>query len=485
MELSKLLANTQLLMPEVLLFLGGFVVLLIELTQWKQKRDLATAMLLLFFGLAMLLLVAQAYGSFMLNESELVAVSAFDNAYLITPFAALGKIVVLVAGILTVLASLRYVEIHQVSLGEYMFFITTSLLGMFVFLSANDFLVLFLGLELISFPTYILTGIKVKQEKSCEAGLKYLVMGAFSSALLLFGIALVYGAVGTTHLEAFDQALAKTQSSTFYLGLVFLLVGFGFKLSLFPFHAWTPDVYEGAPTPITAFMSVTMKVAVFMVFIRLFAGLSQSVFVESLAVIALLSIIFGNFYGLVQENVKRLLAYSAIAHAGYIMLGFLDVAHRSEAAYGMVFYLINYTFMNMAALFVLVYLTSKDKYCETLSDLKGLGRREPWLGFVMIVAVFSLSGLPPTPGFLAKFYVFKAALQGGYVVTVVLALISTLISLYYYLKILIVMYMEEETATTEKIPHSVGIALTMAIAVAALLYLGIFPSHALSLLPIR
>lgn len=477
MQLSELLTQTQLLVPEVLLFLGGLLVLLIELSPWQHKNRLAAGATLFFFGLVIWLLGVQ-----LMSDLHL---SAFGGVYLITPFTAMGKAVLLIAGILTVLASLRYVELHQVSYGEYLFLLSSSLLGMFVFLSADDFLVLFLGLELLSFPTYILTGIKTRHEKSCEAGLKYIVMGAFSSALLLFGIALVYGAVGTTQLPKFVAAVAQPQAATFYLGLVLLITGLGFKLSLFPFHAWTPDVYEGAPTPITAFMSVTMKMAVFLVFINLFFQLAQPAFVNSLAVIALLSIVFGNFYGLVQNNIKRLLAYSAIAHAGYILLGFLDVAGRGDAVYGMMFYLINYTFMNLAALFVLVYLTNKDRYCETLSDLKGVGRRQPWLGFVMIVAVFSLAGLPPTPGFLAKFYVFKSALAGGYVVTVVLALISTLISLYYYLKILIVMYMEDETAEASPVEPALGVAITMAVAVMALFYLGLFPNHMLSILPIR
>lgn len=475
MKFSELMAQLKFLTPELVLCGCGIVVLFVELTKWRAKNLVNAAVCIWSFAAALVILWVQAH-----HQMHQVL---FYDTYLLDPFVLSGKFLILVAGILTVLASTRYVEIHEVSLAEYLSFLTFSILGMFVFLSADDFLILFLGLELLSFPTYILTGIKVKNERSCEGAFKYLVMGAFSSAILLFGIGLIYGATQSTKLAAFTQAFAAPpQGSIFLLGVALLLTGFGFKLSLVPFHAWTPDAYEGAPTTITAFMSVTMKVAGFFVFIRVFSTLNTPVLADTIAVIALLSIIVGNFYGLVQENVKRLLAYSAIAHGGYIMLGFLDTAHRDEATYGMMFYLVNYLFMNMAALLVLVYLTTKDKYTETLSDLRGIGQKRPLLGLVMIVAMFSLAGLPPTPGFLAKFYVLKSAVQAGYIVTVVLALVSTILSLYYYAKILIVMYMEEEAAAAvvEKRPYAVAIA--MAVAIAALFYLAIFPEQIFSML---
>jgi NADH-quinone oxidoreductase subunit N len=409
----------------------------------------------------------------------------FLNSYLVTPLINLGKCVVLVAGLLTLLASRRYVEDQGMNLSEYIFFLASSLLGMSILLSANDFLLFFLGLEFLSFPIYILTGMKTQDARSCEAGLKYIVMGAFSSGWILFGIGLIYGATATTNLTEFtNRILSQSPNVSLSLALIFLLVGFGFKLSLVPFHAWTPDAYEGAPTTITAFMSVTIKVALFFLFIRMFAALQTAAFLDILAALALLSIVVGNFYGLLQENVKRLIAYSAIAHAGYILLGFLD-SNRQQGSYAMVFYLLNYTFMNLAALFVLVYLTTREKYVETLTDLKGVGVHRPFLGLVMIVAVLSLAGLPPTPGFLAKFYIFKSAIQGGYILTVVVALISTVVSLYYYLKILVVMYMEEGTGPIEKRECSVPLAIGMGIAILALFYIGIFPNQLLGLLPLK
>lgn len=474
MGLSELLNQAKWFLPELALVVAGLVILAIELTRWKWKHGAGIVVTLLALLTAMAVLAWELHAG--------VSQTVCAGAYLLTPLGNLGKLLLLVIGFLTVLASIRYTRIHDINVAEYLYLLLASVLGMFILLSANDFILLFLGLEFLSFPIYVLTGIKVKNERSCEAGLKYIVMGSFSSAILLFGLALIYGATATTNLTEFTQVtLVQTRDNALYLGMVFFLVGLCFKLSLVPFHAWTPDVYEGAPTPVTAFMSVAIKVAVFFVFLRVFANLYHPLLLQGLAIFAILSIVVGNFYALIQTNLKRLIGYSSIAHAGYIMLAFLD-PNRAQGSYAMVFYLVNYAFMNLAALFVLVYLTTKEKYVENLSDIQGIGWRQPLLGLTMVVAMFSLAGLPPTPGFLAKFYVFKSAVMGGYIGLVIVALLSTLVSLYYYIKILAMMYMADSCVLAETKERNLPLAFTMLIAVLALFYIGIFPDHLLGAL---
>ena len=474
MGITELLTQGKFCLPEIMLLLCGLAVLAIELTGAKHKNTIAAWVCTGAFAATGVLLALQI-------KSNLTQ-SLFYGAYFIMPLLTWGKLIILVAGLLTVVMSLRYVAIHKLDLAEYLYLLSASMLGMFILISADSLILLFLGLELLSFPIYILTGMKTSNERSCEASLKYIVMGSFSSALFVFGIALIYGATGATQVSALAGSLAsRAITPLLALGLVFVITGFGFKLSLAPFHAWTPDVYEGAPMPITAFMSVAIKAAAFVVFFRTFSTLTLPIFLNALAVIALLSIIVGNFYGLTQTNFKRLIAYSSIAHAGYILLAFLDT-NRAQSNYAMLFYVLNYTFMNLAALFVLIYLTTREKYVENISDLQGVGWQRPLLGLTMTVAMLSLAGLPPLPGFLAKFYIFKSALQGGYIVTVVIALIATLISLYYYVRVLAVMYMEDSCALSEQKQFSLPAAITIGLTTLIICYIALFPNHILSVI---
>lgn len=466
MDILDILKSLIPFLPEIILALGSLLVLGLELGNAKAKA-LSMSLVVGTCLVALFCIVFIQPSYFFPSDAGTDSSSQLRGAggsYLVTADINLGKILVTLVGILTVLASYRYTSTQEIAHGEYLYLILTSILGMFLLMSANDFLVLVLGLEVLSFPLYLLTGVRVTNARSCEASLKYMVMGGFSSAILVFGIALLYGALGTLGMEECISALYSRANPSLLFALVFVFVGIAFKVSLVPFHSWAPDAYEAAPTPITAFMSVAVKVTLFFVLLRFLPSFSSPIVREILALTAILSILLGNIYGLVQNNIKRLIAYSSIAHAGYILLAFLD-PNWDRAIQSVQFYLINYTFMNLGVLFVLIYLTTSEKYVENLQDLKGEGLRHPWLGFVMILSLFSLAGLPPTPGFLAKFYVFQSAIAGGYIWGVVLALLATLFSLYYYGKILGVLYMEEgaETQPSPKFSWPMTIAFACVI----------------------
>ncbi len=362
--------------------------------------------------------------------------------------------------IISVLLAERYLDDEGVMIGEFSALTLFSACGMIMLASGNDLIVTFLGLETMSIAFYVLAGLFRKRRESNEAALKYFLLGAFSTGFFLYGIALIYGTFATTNLDAITKTLQNPISShailtspMFWMGTGMLLVGFCFKIAAFPFHQWAPDVYEGAPTIVAGFFSTAGKAGAFAALILIFniamgpIGLDadamhkmQTIF----AVIAIASMFYGNITALAQMNLKRMLAYSSIAHAGYMLLG--AAAMNREGATAVTIYLTVYTLMQMGAFGVVAMLEKENGRPVELSDLAGLGRRSPWMASIMSIMMLSLTGIPPFGGFFAKYYVFAAAIRGGLTVYAVLGMIATLISVYFYLRVMVVMYFREPEA---------------------------------------
>jgi proton-translocating NADH-quinone oxidoreductase, chain N len=358
-----------------------------------------------------------------------------------------------------------------------------SLVGMLLMASAGDLMVLYLGLELMALPIYALVGLHKREQRTSEAAIKYFLMGSFGSALLLFGMSMVYGLTGTTEIARIAELIGSRQlvaNPALLAGLGLLLAGFCFKVAVAPFHLWTPDVYEGAPTIVTAFMSVGPKAAGFAIFGRvLFVGLPElhGHWGPVLAVLALLTMAVGNITALCQQSLKRMLAYSAIAHAGYALLGLL--AGTAEGMAATMTYLMVYLFMNIGAFAILMLLATPDAPCESIDDCKGLASRNPVAAALMLVFLFSLTGIPPTGGFIGKFYLLKAAFIAGYPLTVVGAVLFSAISAFFYLRVVRFMYMEapQQTATLQFSP---GMRAALGLCLLGVLGLGLFPGSLLN-----
>ncbi|HKN18290.1 MAG TPA: NADH-quinone oxidoreductase subunit N, partial [Dissulfurispiraceae bacterium] len=383
------------------------------------------------------------------------------------------KLIFIINFVLTVLISLKYIQRQKAEYGEYYSLLLFATAGMMIMASARDFIVLYLGLELMALSTYILAGIKRHDIRSNEAALKYFLLGTFSSIVLLYGISLIYGLTATTDLYKIAAQLKQTEvSTTLLLSMLLIVVAFCFKIAAVPFHMWAPDVYEGAPTSITAFMSVGPKAAGFAVIGRVFYVAFQNVqpdWTAALIGIAILTMAAGNILALVQTNIKRMLAYSSIAHAGYMLLGI--ITGTLEGRQAMMTYMLIYAFMNMGA-FAVVILLDKG---EEIKDYDGLAKSRPLVAALMLVFMFSLTGIPPTAGFIGKFNIFMAAVNAGYTWLVVIAVIFSAISAFYYLRVVMNMYMKD--ATGEAVIHtSPSLGLAILISVVMVFAIGIIPS---------
>ena len=411
-------------------------------------------------------------------------VSAFGGMFLTDGYAMVFKTICLIGVIITALMSEHFRGVAGMRQGEFYSLMMLSLVGMMLMASAGDLMSLYLGLELMALPIYCLVGLHKHDRRTSEAAVKYFLMGSFASALLLFGMTLLYGLTGTTGIEAIGEMVADTKladSPVLVAALALLLAGFCFKVAVAPFHMWTPDVYEGAPTIVTAFMSVAAKAAGFAIFGRvLLMGLPQlyDQWGPVLAVLAVLTMAVGNVTALCQTSLKRMLAFSAVAHAGYALLGLL--AGTAEGLTATVSYLFIYLFMNLGAFAILMLLASgPDRLGESLDDLRGLANRNPLAAALMLVFMFSLTGIPPTAGFIGKFYLLKAALTAGYTTTVVLAVLFSAISAYFYLRVVRYMYMSE--ATDERVLHlSPGMSTALWLCLLAVVGLGFFPGTLLN-----
>jgi NADH-quinone oxidoreductase subunit N len=399
---------------------------------------------------------------------------ALDN------FATFFNFTFLIAAGLTILMSDDYLKREGYPVGEYYPIVLFTTAGAMWMASGTDLMTIFLGLEVLSISLYILAGFFRGQTRSNEAGLKYFLLGAFSTGFLLYGIAMIYGVSGTTnvadigiYLDAHPAVLGNPMTIA---GMLLLSVGFLFKIAAAPFHMWTPDVYEGAPTPVTAFMSAGPKAAAFAGFMRiLLLGLGgmQGEWTALLWVLAVLTMIVGNVLAIYQTNIKRMLAYSSIAHAGYALVGL--VAANDIGKSGILFYMLAYTFMNLGAFAVLVLAGKKGEDNLTLEGFSGFGYKRPFLGVAMAIFLFSLMGIPPTAGFAGKFYIFAGAVKAGYIWLAVIGVLNSAVSLYYYLRVMVYMYFKEPTEDYGWVTMHVGTVISIILALAGILYLGVVP----------
>lgn len=406
---------------------------------------------------------------------------AFGGMVRVDNFALAFNFIFFIGAGLSMLLALSEHEGSYLLYAEFFALTAFATVGMMLMVTSTNLLVIFLGLETLSISLYILAGIKRTEEKSLEAAFKYFLLGAFASGFLLYGIAFMYGAAGSLDLRMVANFIAGSGTAgnpLVVLGGLLIIVGLGFKVAMFPFHMWAPDVYQGAPTPITAFMSTGSKAAGFAAMLRvLFAATdgAASDWINVLWAISVLTMFFGNIVALLQKNIKRMLAYSSIAHAGYVLVGI--VAWNEAGASSVIFYLLSYTFMNIGAFGVISFLSSKKNEFLELDDFKGLGFQKPMVAIIMAVFMFSLAGLPPTAGFIGKFYLFSAAVKAGHIPLVVLGVINSMISVYYYLGVVVVMFMKESDRKWPAPGLLPAVSLSLLLAAIGALGLGLFPSY--------
>jgi NADH-quinone oxidoreductase subunit N len=432
-------------------------------------------------GLGLIGLVGAAIASgFLWNgDSHSMGVIRSDN------FALFINIILCVVGILTMLFSNEVIEREQIPAGEYYALTLFGICGMMMMAAATDLLVIFIALEILSLAVYVLTGIRRQSAAGAEAAFKYFLLGAFSSAFFLYGVAFAFALSGSTRIDEIGVALSShatgTPSTVALLTVGLLAVGFAFKISAVPFHMWTPDAYEGAPTIVTAFMSTSVKAAAFAAFVRVFLSPLeplQAHWIPVLSVIAAVTMIVGTVVGVVQTNIKRMLAYSSIAHAGYLLLGIVSANRDGKAS--ILFYLLAYAVSNIGALGVVALLGTPQNQHDELRDFSGLWRSRPGLAALMTVFLLSLGGIPPTAGFIGKWYIFSAAVQEGHYWLAVIGVLTSVVSVFFYLRIVVMMYMTEGPETLRpRIP--VAAMAGLAIAVVAVFYLGILPTRVLDL----
>ncbi|MCD6527190.1 MAG: NADH-quinone oxidoreductase subunit N [Desulfuromonas sp.] len=468
--------NFAAIMPSLVLACFGMVLLLIN----AFSRRGATAHVALISLVALLTSGYTAVMGWNNPQAGFAGHAVLDN------YAIFFTIIFLIAAGLTILMSDSYLKREGYPVGEYYTLIVFSTVGAMLMASGTDLMTIFLGLEVLSVSLYVLAGFFRGQLRSNEAGLKYFLLGAFSTGFLLYGMALIYGVSGTTNLvdigAFFAASPAAATNPVAIAGMLLMSTGFLFKIAIAPFHMWAPDVYEGSPTPITAFMSAGPKAAAFAALLRIFLvslGSMEGTWSSMLWVLAVLTMITGNFLALNQDNLKRMLAYSSIAHAGYALVGL--VAANEIGISGVLFYMLAYTFMNIGAFAVLVLVGKQGEENLTLQGFAGFGYKRPLLAVLMTICLFSLMGIPPSAGFSGKFFIFAGALDAGYVWLAILGVLNSAVSLYYYLRVMVFMYFKDPEEDFEWIQLKPGATICIVLSVIAVLYMGIVPSGVMSL----
>jgi NADH-quinone oxidoreductase subunit N len=454
------------ILPELVLTGGALLVLVADVLLPRRSGTALAWITLLVIGATTASLVPFAH----------THVEVAHGLIAVDQFALFFKVVFLIAAAMTVLMSVRYLEIEGASPGEYYFLILCATLGMMIMAGGIDLITIFIGLETMAVSFYILAGFLKPNPRSNEAAVKYFLLGAFSLGILLYGMSLMYGLSGTTNLRAMTAAFAgQEKDPRLVLAVILVVAGVGFKIAAVPFHMWAPDVYEGAPTPVTAFLSVGSKAASFAMLIRIFIeGLSTMSADWRLLfeVLAIATMTVGNFAALTQSNVKRILAYSSIAHAGYLLIGI--VAGTTRGVTAMLVYLMVYSFMQLGAFAVVVLLRRADVVGDELKDFSGLAFRNPFAAFAMLLFMLSLGGIPPTAGFMGKFWLFSAAIDAQYYWLAVIGVLNSAVSLYYYVRIVVFMYLKKDTIGSQP-TTSPALALALGVAVLATLVLGVYP----------
>jgi NADH-quinone oxidoreductase subunit N len=466
--------------PEIIIACTAMFVLILEVIKSEK----------IFSAFASLLGVAAAF-YLSVSYQGTVPATSFSGMFIIDGYSNFFKYIFYLNLVLTIFISIHYKGLDRVPHGEYYSLLLFSTCGMMLMASSLDLILLFVGLELVAIPVYVLVGIKRSDPRSNESALKYILLGTFVSAILLFGITLIYGITATTNINEIAQFITKTQlqnNSIIIMGLIFFIVAFSFKLAFVPFHMWAPDVYEGAPTTVTAFLTSGPKAAGFVIMGRVLvetlskdslgSGEFQTHWFSILWVLSVMTIIVGNLMALTQVKIKRLFAYSSIAHAGYLLTGIITAT--PEGLRAVMNYLMIYTIMNTGAFSVVIMLNKEGAVGEHIDDYKGLAKKHPVSAFVMLLFMFSLTGIPPTAGFIAKFYLFMEVIKSGYFFLVIISVLMSVVSAYYYLRIVMYMYMKEPEK--EIIPaFSFFLTLVLLFTSFGVIFIGIFPSGLLEL----
>ncbi|MDH4127815.1 MAG: NADH-quinone oxidoreductase subunit N [Spirochaetota bacterium] len=474
------------ILPIVILTGFALLVLIVEAVLKKDENKIVSFILSLVGILASLIIL-------FVNLSDKMNITIFGGSLRIEKIGLAFSIIICFGALLVVLISHYYIKRIHSKLGEFYSLILFATVGMISMAFSNDMMTFFISLEVMSIAIYVLAGFNVRNLRSNESALKYFIMGAFSSAFLLLGIAFIYGTTGVLGFNEIKDVLSNPKIANFnlsILGLGFILIGFLFKIGAFPFHQWVPDVYEGAPTSVTAFMATGVKTAAFAIIIRILFNVFEldkysHNWVVILAVISALTMIIGNFIALVQTNIKRLLAYSGIAHTGYILLGIIAAKFdNTKGQDAVIFYLLAYTIMNIGAFAVLISASKEGKGIETLEDIRGLGYRNKLMAMCMAFLFFSLAGIPTTAGFMGKFFIFKELLiaakisanySTGLYILAIIGIGTAIVSVYYYLKVVVYLYLKEESLDYETYKPRWNHTLVVFITFILTLILGIFP----------
>ena len=476
------------ILPELVVAVTGIVVMVYD-SYFPKHRSVTGIISLIGLAVAAILLGMMWSGGY-------VASSAWNGMIANDSLRLSFSFVFLFVTAMTILISTIWVEREDVPAGEYHALLMFATFGMMMMAAGNDLVVIFLGLETLSIATYVMAGLRKGDLRSNESSMKYFILGSFASAFLLYGMALIYGATASTNLTQIALKIADPNFPALLLiGAAMMIIGFGFKIAMAPFHVWTPDVYEGAPTPVTGFMAAGPKAAAFASFVRVFvlgfpliAGVQASAYlhetwVTALAVMAMLTMAIGNVAAIMQTNVKRMLAYSSIAHAGYALVGFVGAGMaktaqaRDEAVASVAFYLLTYAVTNLGAFAIVTLLAQKNDRRNDFDDYNGIGFKSPVLSFTLSLFMLSLLGLPLTAGFMGKVLVFRPALQAGSIlltILVVVAVLNTAISAYYYLRLIVVMFFRERTTEWHAPKMPVGLAAALIITVLGVVYFGVF-----------
>lgn len=482
-------ADYQAIKPEILLTIFGLGILLLEFLVEKRDRYLNAIAALIGLGFA-----TYQISWFWRHLAGGAPYVGFDGRFTLDTFALFLKLIIVLATAIVVLLSLKYLDVEDANLGEYYALLLFSAVGMMFLASGTDLIVLFLGLEVMALCEYVLTGFLRGNRRSNEASVKFFLLGAFSSGLLLYGMSLLYGIGGSTKLTVISDALARRPVSDplSWMAMITLLAGLFFKVAAVPFHQWTPDTYEGAPTSITAFISVGPKVASFAILLRILFACIRPLAMEWQALmvgVAIATMTLGNLAAITQTNIKRFFGYSTISHVGYLLLGVIAAAGvgASDATQGqkdgltaVVIYLLVYAFMNLGAFSVIVVMRRKDLVGDEIDDFSGLMSRAPGHAILMLIFLLSLAGIPLTGGFIGKYFIFLSLIETGHYYLAVLAVAYAVVALYYYFRIVVVMFMKKPADT---IPLATGAGLRIALAVTAVftLVIGVYPEPFITL----
>lgn len=489
MQLVDPNVSISIILPEMIVAFAGIIVMLYD-SFFPKQRTVTTAISLIGIAVAAVLLAT------MWNASGNVPATAWGGMVVHDSLRLSFSFVFLLVSTMTILTSTIWVEREDVPAGEYHALLLFATFGMMLMASGNDMVVIFLGLETLSIATYVMAGLRKADLKSNESAMKYFILGSLASAFLLYGMALIYGATGSTNITIIAERMSDPSFPALLLvGGAMLLIGFGFKIAAAPFHVWTPDVYEGAPAPITGFMAAGPKSAAFASFLRIFiigfpvfsgvqaSGYLNQSWVTALAIMAIVTMTVGNVAAVMQNNVKRMLAYSSIAHAGYALVGFLGAgvattqSGRDTAIAAVAFYLLTYAITNLGAFAIITLLGQKHDRRTDFEDFNGIGFKSPVLSFTLSLFMLSLLGLPLTGGFIGKVLVFRPALEAGntlLTITVVAAVLNTAVSAYYYLRLVVVMFFKERTTEWIEPKMPAAFAAVLLITVLGVFYFGIF-----------